>query len=242
MNGFPEEGFAFFATLPRQGPGSEARTRAVLHRLRPLPPDPVVLDVGCGSGAAAFVLAEELKVPVRAFDISPVMLDTLRARAEERGLAHLVRPEVADMGALPVESGSVDLLWSEGAAFVIGLEAAFRLWKPLVKPGGMVVLSDAVWLTEARPPEAVDLWRDYPGMGTEAEAVALAEAAGWTVLFTDHLEPEAWDAYIASVRDGLSRPHVLPPEFAVALEREADVWERCRGAYGYVFLALMRGE
>lgn len=238
MSDFPEEGFRFFATLPRQGPGSEARTRAVLRRLPPLPPNPAVADVGCGTGAAAFVLAEELEAPVRAFDISPILLDVLRRRAAARGLADRVLPEVADMAALPVAPGSLDLLWAEGSVFILGLEAAFRLWKPLMKPGGLLVLSDAVWLTGSPPAEAVEMWREYPAMGTEADAIALAEAAGWTVLFTDPLEPEAWDAYNGSVRDGLAKPHGLTPDFVARLENEAAVWDGARGSYGYVFLAL----
>lgn len=238
MSDFPEEGFRFFATLPRQGPGSEEQTRAVLRRLPPLPASPAVADVACGSGAAAFVLAEELKVPVRAFDISPILLEVLAERAAARGLGDLIRSEVADMAALPVAPGSLDLLWAEGSVFILGLETAFRLWKPLMKPGGLLVLSDAVWLTDSPPAEAVALWREYPTMGTEADAIALAEAAGWSVLFTDPLKPEAWDAYINSTRTALARPHSLTPDFAARLETEATVWDTARGSYGYLFLAL----
>lgn len=238
MSDFPEEGFRFFATLPRQGPGSEDRTRAVLRRLPPLPPHPAVADVGCGTGAAAFVLAEEVKAPVRAFDISPILLEVLRQRAAARGLSGRVLPEVADMAALPAEPGSLDLLWAEGSVFILGLDAAFRLWKPLMKPGGLLVLSDAVWLTDSPPPEAVEMWRAYPTMGTAADAISQAEAAGWEVLFTDLLEPEAWDAYIASTRTALARPHGLTPDFAARLENEAAVWDSARGSYGYIFLAL----
>lgn len=241
MSDFPEEGFRFFSTLPRQGPGSEARTRAVLNRLPPLPANPVVADVGCGTGAAAFVLAEELKVPVRAFDISPILLEVLSQRAAARGLSGTVLPEVADMAALPVAPGSLDLLWAEGSVFILGLEAAFRLWKPLMKPGGLLVLSDGVWLTDTPPAEAVEMWREYPTMGTPADAVAQAEAAGWEVLFTEPLEPEAWDAYIASTRTALAGPHGLTPDFVARLEMEATVWDRARGTYGYVFLAMRAG-
>ncbi|MFA7429100.1 MAG: class I SAM-dependent methyltransferase, partial [Rhodospirillaceae bacterium] len=200
MSDFPEEGFKFFATLPRQAPGSEARTRAVLRRLPPLPENPAVADVGCGTGAAAFVLAEELRAPVRAFDISPILLDVLTERAAARGQSALVLPEVADMAALPVAPGSLDLLWAEGSVFILGLEQAFHLWRPLMTPGGILVLSDAVWLTDAPPPEAEALWQEYPTMGTPADAIARAEAAGWKVLFTEVLEPEAWDAYLDSIR------------------------------------------
>ena len=54
--------FRLFEGLPRQGPGSDACTREALRRLGPLPPAPRVLDLGCGSGRSALVLAETLHV------------------------------------------------------------------------------------------------------------------------------------------------------------------------------------
>jgi len=49
--------FRLFEGLARQGPGSDAGTREALRRPGALPAAPRVLDLGCGSGRAALVLA-----------------------------------------------------------------------------------------------------------------------------------------------------------------------------------------
>lgn len=53
---------AFFALhhgLPRQGPGSDTTTRHLLSLAGPLPERPRVLDLGCGPGRSALLLAAE---------------------------------------------------------------------------------------------------------------------------------------------------------------------------------------
>ena len=52
-NEIPAELFTFFEAMPRQGPGSEAVTRALFERFQSiLPENPVAADMGCGTGAA----------------------------------------------------------------------------------------------------------------------------------------------------------------------------------------------
>lgn len=240
---FPPEAMRFFARLPRQAPGSDAATLAVLNRLTtaaPVPPAPAVVDVGCGAGGSALVLAEALGTPVRAFDLAPDMVAETKARAKARGLDDRVQAEVADMAALPVPPGSLDLLWSEGSAYNLGLGEALRRWRPLMKPGGLAVVSDGVWLTDERPPAAVALWEsEYPAIPTAAEAIEQAKGAGWRILFTEILPPADWDAYYGNIRAALAAGgHGLPPGFVTALETEAATWDTCGGAYGYLILAL----
>jgi SAM-dependent methyltransferase len=108
-----------FEGLPRQGPGSDACTREALRRLPELPAAPRVLDLGCGSGRSALVLAQMLRVKIVAVDTHRPFLDQLRATARERGLEHLIETRCADMAAPGVPPGSVDLLWSEGAIYFL---------------------------------------------------------------------------------------------------------------------------
>ena len=57
--GPPAALFTFFERMPRQGPGSPAVTAGILNRVKHrLPERPVAADMGCGSGAAGIVLAE----------------------------------------------------------------------------------------------------------------------------------------------------------------------------------------
>jgi len=232
--------------LPRQAPGSDAVTREALRRLPPLPDAPRILDLGCGPGRQALVLARELGAVVTAVDRHEPFLATLEAAAAAEGLGHLVRTRRADFGALKDEPGSVDLLWSEGAIYVLGWEEGLRRWRPLLRPGGLAALTEATWLTDARPAEAVAFWQEaYPSMGTVASNVAAAVAAGFEVLDTFALPASAWwDEYYRPLQarvEALRARPLTDADLAAAIAgaaREIDLHERWGASYGYVFYLL----
>lgn len=98
---------AFFALrhrLPRQGPGSDATTRHLLSLAGPLPARPRVLDLGCGPGRSALLLAAEAAAEVTAVDLHEPFLAELRTAARARGLAASIRTVNADMGELPART------------------------------------------------------------------------------------------------------------------------------------------
>ena len=71
-----------------------------------------ILDIPCGGGVALRGLRPGQGVEYVAGDIAQAMLDrTLRA-AEERGVADQVTPRIADVGDLPFDDGSFDLVVS----------------------------------------------------------------------------------------------------------------------------------
>jgi release factor glutamine methyltransferase len=57
----------------------------------------LILDLCCGSGAIAVVLAKELRQPVLAVDISPAALTVTQKNARRHGQAHRVWPLAADL-------------------------------------------------------------------------------------------------------------------------------------------------
>ena len=116
--------------LPRQGPGDDASTLKVIALCGELPNAPSILDIGCGPGAQTIALAQALPdAIITAVDIHAPYLDQLRNRAE--GTDRITTKE-ADMAALPFEPSSFDVLWSEGAAYIMGVGAALKAWRPLL--------------------------------------------------------------------------------------------------------------
>jgi serine/threonine-protein kinase HipA len=230
--------------LPREGPGSDACTAEALHRLPPLPADPVVLDLGCGPGRSALVLAETLRAKVIAVDLHAPYLDRLARAAAERGLSHLIEPRLADMAAPGVGPGSVDLIWSEGSAYALGFAEALRLWRPLLKPGGLTAVSECSWLVDDPADEPRAFWASaYPAMGTVAENRRRAGAAGLEVLETFVLPASAWwDEYYSPLLDRIAalRPSADAGLAAILDEagREIDLFRRHGGDFGYVFYLL----
>ncbi len=133
--------FTLFERVPRQGPGLDETTLEVLGRLPELPQKPKVIDVGAGSAAAGRCLAKALGVPVEASDIHEPFLAAAREQARLQGIDHLLSTRVADMMDLGLPPASVDLLWSEGAAYIGGFDETLGVWRPMVKDGGFVVVS-----------------------------------------------------------------------------------------------------
>ncbi len=233
--------FELFESTPRQGPGSVAST----HRALTLLPDGMrierVLDLGCGTGASTLVLAEDTGAQITAVDIHPPFLETLRGRAAERGVAGRITTLVADMSDTDVLGDGYDLVWAEGSAYNIGFTNALRLWRPLLRPGGCLVVSELVWFTAEPAARAVEFFTEhYPEMGDEAQRLGDAREAGYEVLGSFRLPPGDWHAYYDGVDEALQdavRRHG-EREIYAATRLEKEIYAACGDDYGYVCLAL----
>ncbi len=229
-----------FQGMLRRGPGSETSTLRALG-LCPLPPRPGVADLACGAGASTLLLAEALQVPILALDADGGALDTLWAEAEARGLLPRVLPRCADMAAPGLPPESLDLLWSEGAIAHLGWAPGLALWKDLVRPGGVLAITDATWFEADPPEEARRLWAEwYPGMGDEAANLAAARDLGLEVLGHFRLPREDWWDYYGAV-EHQCRLHEGTPglEAIIAAQRsEIETYRRAGHSYGYTFYVL----
>lgn len=232
------------AGLERQGPGDARFTRQMLERLPALPDQPRVADLGCGSGAAALVLAEVLQVPVTAVDLSRRFLEELDRRANQRGLSHLVRPIQADMGKLPWAAESLDLLWSEGAAYHLTFEGALRTWRPLLPTGGLAVISELTLYAQPLPDEVCRFWNaGYPSAGSEEQNARHAISTGYEVLAIERLPQEAWwNNYYGPLESHIAEADITsnPAMHTVIAETktEIDLFRRFGDTYGYSFYLL----
>ncbi|MFE7705724.1 bifunctional class I SAM-dependent methyltransferase/N-acetyltransferase [Streptomyces sp. NPDC057486] len=241
---------AFFSLhhhLPRQSPGSDATTRWMLARTGLLPRRPRVLDLGCGPGRAALLLAAEAGAEVTAVDTHQPFLDELRASAEARGLGDRIRTVHADMGRLSgpgtpdLADASFDLVWAEGSAYIIGFDTALRDWKRLLAPGGSLVVSHCVWTTDTPSDEARAFWdQDGPMLPVSAQT-ARAVAAGYHVLGV-RVQPESdWDEYYVPLAEKVAATDPSAPGMAWALAstREELAMRRDHGTeYGYAAYVL----
>ncbi|WUG37222.1 class I SAM-dependent methyltransferase [Streptomyces sp. NBC_00459] len=123
-----------------------------------LPDGATVLDVPSGGGVVLLGLDPARDVAYTAADISPIMLERVRAEAGKRGLRN-VRTQEADAGALPFEDGVFDAVVSySGLHCVPDPAAAVREMARVVKPGGTVrgsvVVRKAGFVTD----RFIDLW------------------------------------------------------------------------------------
>lgn len=235
---------AFFALhhgLPRQGPGSDDTTRRLLALTGPLPERPRVLDLGCGPGRSALLIAAETGAQVTAVDTHQPFLDELRKTAEARGLGESVRTVNGSMGELPYADGSFDLVWAESSAYIIGFDQALSSWKRLLAPGGSLALTHCVWTTDAPSAECRAFWEAECPLRTADEDAAAAVAGGYEVLGM-FAQPESdWDEYYVPLAERVDGTTADGPAMAQAIAgtREELAMRRAHGAeYGYAGFAL----
>ena len=146
--------------LDRLGPGDERSTLRALRLCSELPPKPEILDIGCGTGAQTLTLVKNTDGMITATDLVTGLLSTVTERVAASGLQSRVTTQVADMNALPFADGAFDLLWSEGALYIIGFDAGLATWRWLLKPGGYLVVSEASWFRPNPPDELAEFWAE----------------------------------------------------------------------------------
>lgn len=231
--------------LPRQAPGSADTTRLLLRLAGPLPPRPRIVDIGCGTGTAGLLLAAETGGELVAVDTHRPFLDRVDADAGAAGLGDRVRTLNASMVDLPLPAGGADLIWAEGSAYVMGVDAALATWQSLLAPGGTVVLTEAEWTTPTPSAAAREFWdAGYPAMRDTAGNVAAMAAAGWTVAAVYLLPDADWAGYydpLAARLDELAARGTDPDALA-EVGREIEVRRAHGGEYGYTGYVLRRRD
>jgi ubiquinone/menaquinone biosynthesis C-methylase UbiE len=237
-----------FEQLPRQGPGLGACTRRALEMVLPLPEAPRVADIGCGSGMQTLELARALGPQARivAIDFHEPFLAKLRSDAERAGLANRISATVGDMQQLELDDGAFDLLWSEGAIFLMGFAEGLRAWRRHLRPEGRVAVTEATWLRPDPPKPCQSFWdREYPAIGTVESNLKHIAATGYRSLGHFALPSEAWekDFYLPlrEICARYRRDGALTEEQRAVLdgvELEIDLFERYSDFYGYVFYVM----
>jgi serine/threonine-protein kinase HipA len=126
----------------------------------------------------------------------------------------------------------------------VGFAEALTAWRPLVKLGGGLVVSECVWFGSLRPEPAAAFWREgYPAMDTAAAAIASAEQAGWRLVAAERLTAAAWmQSYYGPLAARMDRlAPCADPALAQAIAEardEMDVFARFCDTYGYALLAF----
>jgi ubiquinone/menaquinone biosynthesis C-methylase UbiE len=126
--------FEIHSGLPREAPGDDASTARAFDFVHGLPPEPDVLDIGCGPGAQTLVLAGLTRGRITAVDVHAPFLDDLRSRAKRPGVAGRIQAVRASMFSLPFVDASFNLVWSEGAIYLMGFDKGLAGWRRVLRP------------------------------------------------------------------------------------------------------------
>ena len=184
----------FHKNAERQGPGSENETRRALEFLN-LPTDQKlkVADIGCGSGGQTITLAQNLNGQIIAVDLFPEFLDELNKKSKKSGLEEKIKPLEKTMDDLPFHSEEFDIIWSEGAIYNIGFEVGIKKWKNYLKVGGYLAVSEITWITNSRPKEIEEFWRqEYPEVDMASNKIKALEHNGYALAGYFYLTQDSW--------------------------------------------------
>ncbi len=155
---------------------------------------------------------------------------------------------VADMNDLPFPDDRFDLIWSEGAVYIMGFDNELAKWRPLAKPGGYLVVSELSWFRPDPFAEIRDFWgHHYPAMRTVDEHLAAARSAGWRPVGNYHLPAEAWTGYYEPLKQRLPafrRSYGYDRDAQASAdmtEQEMSLMGRYSDVCGYEVFVLRRG-
>ena len=232
--------------LPRQGPGSTRSTNLAVDLL-PRQEYNNILDIGCGPGMQTIDLAERFpKSRITGLDFYSIFLEQLEARCQEKGIEN-VQTTKGSMMDLPFKPDSFDLIWSEGAIYIMGFEEGLKEWRRFLKQDGCLAVTEVSWLTAHRPPEIDMFWEDtYPDMNDIYQNINLIEKAGYRLKGLYVLPAEDWNTnYYTPLMKNLQkeqgRPLTEDQMNCLELEfMEIHMHREYSDYYSYVFYVMQK--
>ena len=240
--------FEIFESLPRQGPGDEGSTKRAFQMLDGLSECPEILDVGCGTGAQALVLAELISGKITALDNHTPFIDILKRKVRQERLEERIHCVVGDMAAMNFRAESYDVIWSEGAANIMGFSNALKSWKALLKPKGYLVVSELVWFKKETPQEIKDYFAGaYPDMKYYQDIHTIIRSAGYGMIDYFPLPSKSWwtDYYtpaekkLAEMRREYQSKKDAQSIFD-SFQLEIDMYRKYSEYYGYGFYIMRK--
>lgn len=197
--------------------GSDAELIVNVLEKFDLPESARVIDLGCGKGAAAVAVAQAFGVSVLGVELFEPFLDSCRALARSQGVADRCEFQHGNILELEGQIEPADVVIFAALGDVLGpLDETIKIIRELVKPGGLIVVSDSYIRIGGRS--------DFPGFeqyAEHAETIRRLTAWGDTVVHEsiesveeDDDEEEDEAALILARAEGLAQAH---PELREAL-------------------------
>jgi ubiquinone/menaquinone biosynthesis C-methylase UbiE len=202
-----------------------------------------IADIGCGTGAQTFALAGHTKGHITAVDLFPEFLEKLNEKSASMGYEDRITTDVQSMDRLPYKRRSFDMMWSEGAIYIMGFQEGAKAWRKFLKNNGILVVSEISWFTESRPAELEEFWlKAYPQIDTVINKEKILKKAGYNVITSFRLPEYCWiENYYRPIQAHI--PQFLEhngnikaaQDLVDELVEEIEMYEKYKEYYGYGF-------
>ncbi len=237
-----------FEGMQRLGPGCEDSTKqaaAYMENAHPIK----ILDIGCGIGTHAFIIAKELNnAVITCIDDNQGFIDLLNAKSKELNLEHRVHGICMSMFEMTFENSSFDYIYAEGAVYIAGFSKALTDWKKLLKSSGRIICSEISWTKQVISDEVKSFWEEnYSQIDNITNKICQAENLGYEVIAHFALPKQAWtDNYYIPLAKNLQLMQKKHPNNTTALQvitmiqQEIDLYYKFSDEYTYVFYVLQK--
>jgi ubiquinone/menaquinone biosynthesis C-methylase UbiE len=139
-------------------PGGRRSTEQLFGLAR-IEPGHKVLEVGCGVGTTAMLIAQRFGAIVSAVDLDERMVQTTRRNVVAAGLSDTIEVARADIQDLPYADGQFDRVVIEAVTMFVDRERAAGECVRVCRPAGRVVDHEFIW----RKPPSVEARRVFVG-------------------------------------------------------------------------------
>ncbi|MFC2165314.1 class I SAM-dependent methyltransferase [Acidobacteriota bacterium] len=239
--------FEIHQDLPREGPGRDKYTQKA-YAMLPKLDKPRILDVGCGPGDQTMELARLSQGEVTGIDTHQPYLEKLQCKIDAKGLLDRVKALNQSMFSMDFPDGSFDIVWAEGAIYIIGFERGLKEWKRFIKPRGFLVVNEMAWLHPNPPKEIHDYWMTfYPGITTAEENIKTISRCDYNLQGHFPLPEDAW--WIEYYGPLEERIHMLKQKYRNDMQalkvlkdeqQEIEMYKKYSHWYGYVVFVMQK--
>jgi len=233
--------------LPQEGPGDDNSTLKALALIPDLPSNPSILDIACGPGRQTIALAKQTGGQIIALDNHQPFLEDVEKRARLEGLSDSITLKRCLMADMDFDENSFDIIWSEGAIYIMGFRKGLEYWKRFVKPRGAVAVTEISWLADNPPDELRKFWHEnYPAMKSIDENLKIIDDLGYSLLGHFTLPESSWEDYYQPMEKRITGLRVKYAGNKEALkllddeQAEIDLYHKHHDAYGYVFYVMQK--
>jgi len=152
------------------------------------------------------------------------------------------------MSQLSFPDGIFDLIWSEGAIYLMGMENGLKRWNNFSKPDGFIAFSEISWFLDNPPDELSKYWKvNYPPLKSISQNLESIKNLGFTILDHFSLPENNWiDNYYSPLLEKikhLQESHDIDENMEETINEtytEFELYRKYSKWYGYEFYIVQK--